>query len=374
MTWTDWWVLGLLVAASATTGVLTGNDNRLVNAVLAAGVVVAAWFVVRAQKQIASRLLAAIVIGSVVAGLAGLILHRSRERDCKATNAAGERVVVGTELTERGQQYLRNHPGEDKDALLEALAGLDVELAWTADSIRRCRTVLAVSGAVWVPLLGIAAVAAWSASSAGRPRQPSPRSTLRPRVFISYTHDDSATAARLKQLLVENTIDVLIDTDSMAAGESVTDFIHRAIQDCSAVVSVISSGSLKSAWVAAETIGGIGRKEWGKDVRLIACYLDDQWLQPEFRLRCTNEIDERLKQIENLLPEYAAKRIDPTDLNDEKTRLYNLRNNLGTILATLKDSLCLDVRDAEFEASGRKCVERICTSWRPVEGGQSAVS
>jgi hypothetical protein len=355
--------MGLLVAASATTSAVAGNDNRLVNAVLAAGVVIAAWFVMRAQKQMSSSLLVALLIGSIVAGVAALILHSSQERDCTATNAAGERVVVGTELTERGRQYLREHPGEDQDALLEALGGLNVELAWTADSIRRCRTGLAVSGAVWVPLLGIAAVAALSASSAAR-TQPPPQSMRKPRVFISYTNEDSATARRLKQLLVKHDIDVLIDTDSMAAGESVTDFIHRAIQDCTAVVSVISSRSLTSAWVAAETIGGIGRKEWGKDVLLIACYLDEQWLQPEFRLQCTTEIDERLKQIENLLPEYAIKRVDPTDLNDEKTRLYNLRNNLGTILATLKDSLCLDVREGEFEASARKCVERIRSSRR----------
>ena len=39
------------------------------------------------------------------------------------------------------------------------------------------------------------------------------------------------------------------------------------------------------------------------------------------------------------------------DLNQEKTRLYDLRNNLGNILARLKETLCLDLRDPQFEKS-----------------------
>ena len=311
--------------------------------------------------RIGARLLAAVAIASSLGGAAGWLLHRSYEHDCTATNASGERVVVGTDLTARGQQYLRDNPSDGKNDLLESLAGRAIELAWTADSIRRCQTALAISGAVWVPLFGIAAVAAVAASRAGRsPRLPAPLDT-KPRVFISYTHDDAATAARLKQLLKAHDIDVIVDTDSMVAGETIAAFIHRSIRECTAVVSIISSRSLQSAWVAAETIGGVGRRDWGKDLTLVACYLDEQWLQPEFRLRCTADIDQRLQQIETLLPDYAAKKIDTADLNAEKTRLYDLRNNMGTILATLKDSLCLDVREEAFAASGRKLVERLAS-------------
>src|SRR5262249_47245947 len=111
----------------------------------------------------------------------------------------------------------------------------------------------------------------------------------------------------------------------------------------------------------SETIGSINRNKWGEEVVLIACYLDDQWFQPEFRLECTKKIDERLQRIEQLIPEYAAKKLDSSDLNEEKTRLYDLRNNLGTILAAFKDSLCLDIRDDLFEGSGRRLVSTIRT-------------
>ena len=72
-------------------------------------------------------------------------------------------------------------------------------------------------------------------------------------------------------------------------------------------------------------------------------------------------IDERLEAIERLLPGYREKMIDPVDLNHEKTRLYDLRNNLGTILANLKGSLCLNLREEDFAASCRAIV-KACRS------------
>jgi hypothetical protein len=164
-------------------------------------------------------------------------------------------------------------------------------------------------------------------------------------------------------VLEQGGIEVVLDIDSMPAGEHIADFIHRSIRDSDAVVSVISSRSLLSAWVASETIGSMNRNKWGDNVTLIACYQDDEWFQPEFRLQCTQKIDDRLKRIEELIPEYAAKKLDSTDLNEEKSRLYDLRNNLGTILAAFKDSLCLDIRDAQFDDSGRRLVAAIRSRW-----------
>jgi len=188
-----------------------------------------------------------------------------------------------------------------------------------------------------------------------------PRSS-KPRVFISYNHSDSETVSRLIKLLRDNDIDVTVDTDAMAPGERISDFIERSIRDCDVVVSVISSQSLQSAWVASETIQSISRIHWLREGALIACFLDDDWTQPEFRLQCTRQIDERLQRIERLLPDYAAQRLDSTDLNEEKTRLYSLRNSLGDLLATFKEALCLDIRGERFPDSGKRLVEAIQTS------------
>ena len=89
--------------------------------------------------------------------------------------------------------------------------------------------------------------------------------------------------------------------------------------------------------------------------------MSEEFFRPEFRLECTRVIDERLEAIEKLLPAYREKMIDPVDLNQEKSRLYDLRNNLGTILANLKGSLCLNLREEDFAASC-KAIAKACLS------------
>src|SRR5262245_3712870 len=288
--------------------------------------------------------------------LAALILYKWNESVCIATDAAGQRVVIGTDLTEDGQRYLRDNPTDNNNQILEALAGRPVETAWTRGSVFACQ-LIRVAGGLWIPLLVVSAIAA--TAFAGRATGPPKPVRTRPRAFVSYNHDDSVAAMRLANLLRENHIDVIIDKEAMLPGQRIPDFIDRSIRDCDAVVSVISSRSLLSAWVASETIKSFSRNKWTPDLTFVGCYLDDGWFKPEFRLECTRQIDERLQNIEDLLPDYAARRIDSNDLNEEKSRLYSLRNNLGDILAVFRDTLCLDIRDDRFDESGRRLIAAI---------------
>jgi len=47
------------------------------------------------------------------------------------------------------------------------------------------------------------------------------------------------------------------------------------------------------------------------------------------------------------------------DLNEEKSRLYDLRNNLGSILANLRGSLWLKLRDEHF-TGGCQAIVKTC--------------
>jgi hypothetical protein len=290
------------------------------------------------------------------AGVAGVVVNRYAESVCVATNAAGQQVVIGTELTPAGQRYKQENPGDNNNAILEALGGRGPEAAWTASSIARCRTMRGISGVLWAPLLGLALLFCGAAvfTPRGIPQRPGAR-----QVFLSYNHEDAEVAARLQQHLKAHGIPVLIDSESITPGERIQDFIARSIEKSEVVVSLVSSRSLLSAWVAMETIQTLQRNKWVGKRTFVACYLDETFLAPEARLRLTEQIDDRLRRIEELLPDYAARRLDSVDLNEEKTRLYDLRNNLGLILATLKDSVCLDVRDGAFDASAKRLVAAI---------------
>jgi TIR domain/Effector-associated domain 11 len=170
-------------------------------------------------------------------------------------------------------------------------------------------------------------------------------------VFLSYNHDDAPVAARVRAALEAGGVRVRIDSDAMAPGEDIGAFIARSVRDTGATVCLVSNRSLASGWVAAETVQAFDAERFGASRRFIACYLDDDFFRPAYRLERTRDIDARIAAIDALLPEYAAARLDTEDLNREKSRLFALRNDLGRILARLRDSLTLDLRGERFETA-----------------------
>jgi hypothetical protein len=194
-----------------------------------------------------------------------------------------------------------------------------------------------------------------SRATSGASAVPPARATS---VFVSYNHEDAATALRIRDALQSSGIDVRIDAVAMRPGEDIRSFITRSVRETDATVCVVSNRSLVSGWVALETVQAFEAERLGTARRFIACYLDDDFFRPEYRLARTREIDDRIAEIDALIPRYASERLDTDDLNGEKSRLYALRNDLGRIIARLRDSLALDVRTDRFEAS----VERLVAS------------
>ena len=177
--------------------------------------------------------------------------------------------------------------------------------------------------------------------------------------FFSYNHGDKIEAEKLRKELEQNGIKVWMDNTYMNPGESIKDFIERSIQSTDVTISLVSNKSLLSAWVAMETIYTFHHQAFDPDKQFIACYLDDDFFKPRFRLDATKIIDAKLAEIDELIPSYIEQKIDTNDLNSEKSRLYDLRNNLGKILDHLKGSLALDIRESMFDQSVKKIVHML---------------
>ncbi|MCB1802530.1 MAG: toll/interleukin-1 receptor domain-containing protein [Gammaproteobacteria bacterium] len=166
--------------------------------------------------------------------------------------------------------------------------------------------------------------------------------------FLSYSRQDADAVRRIKSGLEDHGIQVHIDDTDMRPGEDIEQFIRRSVSDSDAVISVVSSDSLLSPWCGLENALTLYSEMLSHEDKLIATYLDETFLDVNFRLAATDRIDAKLEEIEKLLAQYAQRKIDGSDLQRQQSRLFELRNNLGKILDRLRNTLCLDVRDAAW--------------------------
>ena len=180
-------------------------------------------------------------------------------------------------------------------------------------------------------------------------------------VFLSYNHMDTKIAALIRKALEANGIPVRIDSAAMTPGEQIRAFILKSIGLTTATVGIVSRRSLLSSWVAQESLLALTVDDlWGQR-RFVACYLDEDFLDLRFSVTATGVIDRKLAALDRLIQKHRVLRIDTAELNEEKSRLFALRNGLGTILARLRGGLCLDMRVHERAAS----LERLIEAFRP---------
>ncbi len=178
-------------------------------------------------------------------------------------------------------------------------------------------------------------------------------------VFISYNHNDSGVANKLKEKLKANNINVTIDSESLQAGDDIKNFIEKSVRDTETTISIISKNSLLSAWVAMESINTYYQEKTEKNKKFIACYIEDDFFKRSFTDEALNLIDAELNEIETLRKLRSEKGRDTRDLNNEYTRLKELSNSLDEIIRRLRESLCIDIRDENFEKNFKKILQAI---------------
>jgi hypothetical protein len=162
-----------------------------------------------------------------------------------------------------------------------------------------------------------------------------------PVAFLSYAHADSEIAFAFREALSACGLEVIIDTKNLALGEDLVNFARSSVRRADATICVISTASLSSAWVIFEAVSALQSEHVDPSRRLIACAIDQDFLQPEFRLTLTTALDEKLLRLDELLLRYVEQRLATIDISAERDRLIQMRSDLGDVLARLKNSLTL---------------------------------
>lgn len=178
-------------------------------------------------------------------------------------------------------------------------------------------------------------------------------------VFISYNHEDKLVAFKIQDALEAAGIEVVIDTEDMFAGEDIKSFIEDCVRETTVTLSLISNRSLRSAWVAMETIHSFFLERYVENKKFIACYIDEDFFQSDFTLNTIADIDKKIQQNQHLILKQHKKMLDTRNLNNENSRLLSLRNNLDEIVRRLRESLSLDVREPAFRISMQQLIKTL---------------
>ncbi len=179
----------------------------------------------------------------------------------------------------------------------------------------------------------------------GRVRQlgTSPAASAAPIVFLSYSHAEKDVARAFRDALASRGLHVLFDEDHLKPGEDIADFARRSVHTAEATVCVVSKTSLSSAWVVFEAVTTLHREKADSKTRLIACATDREYFDPAFLLEATVSIEARLDEIDQLIREYLARKVDFQDLGVQRSRLVKMKEGLGDVLLKLRESLTLDL-------------------------------
>ncbi len=184
------------------------------------------------------------------------------------------------------------------------------------------------------------------------------KSTTQHKSFISYNHGDADMARRVKDFLAQNNVDVIIDEEDMPAGMSIMEFIQQSIKNCDSVISIVSSKSLNSGWVGQESVASM-YAVWLADKKFIPVKLDDVAFDIDFQITAQENILQKIQDLETKIGKLRQLGGDSRAFDDDRNRLFELKNNLGQIIQRLKSVLMVDITGANFDPSMRKVLERI---------------
>jgi len=153
---------------------------------------------------------------------------------------------------------------------------------------------------------------------------------------------------------------VTIDSESMAAGGNIREFIDQAIRNTEVTLSIVSRNSLSSDWVALESVESFAAQKYLEAKQFIACYLDDGFCKDDGFLRKTlNSVQKQIDKLNIEITKLTEMGADSVHLQTKRTRKINLKNNLPNILAKLNDYLTLDIRESAYETSLQLIIKKI---------------
>ena len=178
------------------------------------------------------------------------------------------------------------------------------------------------------------------------------------KVFISYNWDDQGAAIEVKNFLVKEGFDVIIDEEDMKAGEMIMQFIHDGIKSADAVVSIVSGKSLQSGWVGGESIAAM-YAVWLAEKKFIPVRLDNVVFDIDFQIAAQETLITKIKELKAKIKKLEDLGGNASAFREDLERMNDLKNNLGKIIQRFKSVLMLDITGNNFAPNMKKVASGI---------------
>lgn len=178
------------------------------------------------------------------------------------------------------------------------------------------------------------------------------------KTFISYNHKDQSTAFKVRDYLQDKGVDVILDQDDMAAGRSIMEFIQESIKKADAVLSIVSSNSLQSGWVGQESVASL-YAVWLADKKFIPVALDGVAFDSKFQIEALTNLKKKIESIDEDIKTIRELGSDARDLEEDRRRITDLKNDFSKILQRLKSVLMLDISGDNFDKNMPKVLNAL---------------
>ncbi|WP_185235130.1 toll/interleukin-1 receptor domain-containing protein [Teredinibacter franksiae] len=179
------------------------------------------------------------------------------------------------------------------------------------------------------------------------------------RVFISYSHRDMDARRFISNNLVAQGVEVDVDEESLEAGEGLSSSLRVLISQSDFTVCLVSKSSLQSTWVMWEIHQALAQDGDVGGSKLLPCFLDDSFQDPNVIDAIGENIAEEIKRI-NLLREKAiAENMADDHLSDRRNSLIRFQNDLPQLVAKLSAMNVVDLTSANFDSGFRQLYKKI---------------
>jgi hypothetical protein len=171
---------------------------------------------------------------------------------------------------------------------------------------------------------------------------------IKKKVFISYSRTDRKFAIQIKEALENVNMEVVIDEVALKLNDYLEGKLRHLIRDADYVLSLVSKESLISEWVGLESVETLLQERFqNENKKFISVVVDKKVFDYDFYIELLLEIDVKIEALLNRTVKVTKLRASSYLFDKSRERLFQLRNNLGTILLRIREHLAIEFKPSD---------------------------